>query len=496
MSDFANLIMTVDASSLKQGEQALDSLATKGAQAEKIVTKGLRNVGDSGKQAGRGLSEAEAAAKRTAAGFDQAAQQARRAANETRAAAGHTGNLVSQFNDIAVMMAAGQSPIQLALQQGTQITQVLTTMGGGVGAVKALGGAFLSMINPMSLATIGVIAFGSAAVQWLTSSGEAAEDFEDAFDRLDGVISGLKGSIRTLTNSDLEELRAKYGEINAELLTHIERLNEIAKRDAMRETALAIGAIRESLTGGWITTDVDDIREMFGTTNDNARELLRLMEDIEKANTVEGRAEAVQALRSHIEETTTAWMNAESAAGSNYDEIVKMDDKLRQIVHQMQKMPDAAKGTTLEVQIQNRELERALEYGGMVRQMWEDRATFVEEEVEKLSQQAEMNRLVAQFGADSYAVTVARVQAERDAYAEMVATTVGANELADALMAAWDLANGVASVDMEGNIALATNETWTWADAMAGVRAEIGAIASALASMGGEPSPMRPSLLN
>src|SRR5690606_32484174 len=115
----------------------------------------------------------------------------------------------------------------------------------------------------------------------------------------------------------------------------------------------------------------------------NARELLRLMEDIEKANTVEGRAEAVQALRSHIEETTTAWMNAESAAGSNYDEIVKMDDKLRQIVHQMQKMPDAAKGTTLEVQIQNRELERALEYGGMVRQMWEDRARFVEEEVEK-----------------------------------------------------------------------------------------------------------------
>jgi chromosome segregation ATPase len=39
-------------------------------------------------------------------------------------AAGSVGNLTSQFNDIGVMLAAGQNPLQLAIQQGTQIGQV------------------------------------------------------------------------------------------------------------------------------------------------------------------------------------------------------------------------------------------------------------------------------------------------------------------------------------------------------------------------------------
>ena len=46
-------------------------------------------------------------------------------------AAGSAANLTAQFNDISVMMAAGQNPMQLAIQQGTQITQVFGNRGRG-----------------------------------------------------------------------------------------------------------------------------------------------------------------------------------------------------------------------------------------------------------------------------------------------------------------------------------------------------------------------------
>lgn len=88
-------------------------------------------------------------------------------------AAANSANVFAQFNDIGVMMAAGQNPIQLALQQGTQLSQVFTGIvasGGGVrGVLSALASGFMSLISPISLITIGVIAFGAAAVQWFTA---------------------------------------------------------------------------------------------------------------------------------------------------------------------------------------------------------------------------------------------------------------------------------------------------------------------------------------
>lgn len=119
-----------------------------------------------------GFSTGVGKAKADVAGLKKTADDAARG---MRSAAGANANLVSQFNDIGVMLAAGQNPLQLALQQGTQISQVLTQMGGGVGALRALGGAFVGMLNPISLATIGVIGFGAAAVQWLMPAKDEAK---------------------------------------------------------------------------------------------------------------------------------------------------------------------------------------------------------------------------------------------------------------------------------------------------------------------------------
>lgn len=91
-----------------------------------------------------------------------------KAAVATKGLANNTGNLAAQFNDIGVQLAGGQSPFLIALQQGTQINQVLGQAGAG-GAVKALGSAFLSLLNPVSLSTIAIIALAGYAVQYFTS---------------------------------------------------------------------------------------------------------------------------------------------------------------------------------------------------------------------------------------------------------------------------------------------------------------------------------------
>src|SRR6478609_6062055 len=68
-----------------------------------------------------------------------------------------TANLAAQFQDIAVQLQGGQSPFTVALQQGTQISQVLGRSG-ATWAVLLLGSAFQSLLSPTPLATIAVIA--------------------------------------------------------------------------------------------------------------------------------------------------------------------------------------------------------------------------------------------------------------------------------------------------------------------------------------------------
>ncbi|WP_262027149.1 phage tail length tape measure family protein [Microvirga sp. Mcv34] len=93
---------------------------------------------------------------------------------------GQTANLAAQFQDIGVQLASGTSPLTVALQQGTQISAVLgETKGGAAGAVKALGSAFASVVSPISLATIGIIALGGAAIQYVAGMVSDTQTLDD-----------------------------------------------------------------------------------------------------------------------------------------------------------------------------------------------------------------------------------------------------------------------------------------------------------------------------
>lgn len=115
-------------------------------------------------------------------------QSAAAMARGTGVASGQLGNITSQFNDIGVMMAAGQNPIQLALQQGTQLNQVFAQMGSGRQVLSSLASAALALVNPVSLATLGIIAGGAALIQW----GASALKAEDKSDALSDAMAELR----------------------------------------------------------------------------------------------------------------------------------------------------------------------------------------------------------------------------------------------------------------------------------------------------------------
>lgn len=150
-----------------------------------------------------------------------AANAAEKYGNAAKVSRFHTANLGAQFNDIAVMIAAGQNPLMTAIQQGTQISQVWGSAGITLKtAGPAIAAAFGSMINPISLATIGIIAVGSALIQWGFSAASSKEDmtaltklFKDMTEATKTAadeLYRLQGGFDTLLAADANKQLVEY----------------------------------------------------------------------------------------------------------------------------------------------------------------------------------------------------------------------------------------------------------------------------------------------
>ncbi|TWF42201.1 phage tail length tape measure family protein [Neorhizobium alkalisoli] len=104
---------------------------------------------------------------------------------------GYTANIAAQFQDIGVTAAMGMSPLQIALQQGTQLSAVLNEM---QNPVKGLAAAFMSVVSPVSLVTIGVVAAGAAAIQYFGGLTSDATDAGNVLKDHAALIARIKGA--------------------------------------------------------------------------------------------------------------------------------------------------------------------------------------------------------------------------------------------------------------------------------------------------------------
>ncbi len=199
----------------------------------------LREIAEAERLGAISAHEAATARERAAAAMAPAARAADAYGTATRGAAMQTANLAAQLYDIGVMIAY-QNPLQLALQQGTQINQVFAQKGGHRSALAGVGAALAQMLNPMSLLTIGVIGFGAAAVQWFLAAREEARGLDEVLEDLDRSVAGLRRATELASPRGLTELARLYGTVTAE----VERLAQAQERAARRSAEAQLQAAR------------------------------------------------------------------------------------------------------------------------------------------------------------------------------------------------------------------------------------------------------------
>jgi hypothetical protein len=271
MSDFARLVLAADTTQMVQAGAALDGVATSGAKAE-------------------------AAAKRVGTATATAGRQAQVAGGQIRGAGMHTANLGAQFNDIGVMLASGQSPLMLAMQQGTQINQVFDQMAGGGSRLKALGAAFISIISPANLLTIGIIAGGAALAQWGLRAMQAGEDSRDLEEIMDDLSMSVRDYTRAVDNSQgsLRTMIESYGEAAAAAGQLLEAQQNLARFDA----AAALNEAVQSITVSF--GDLSSVsEESFQRIANRGQFILETYAELQEAQAA-GNAERVRELTEEV----------------------------------------------------------------------------------------------------------------------------------------------------------------------------------------------------
>ncbi|TIT36013.1 MAG: phage tail tape-measure protein [Mesorhizobium sp.] len=231
MADIATIGFRAETSELVDAKAKLDALAPAAANVKRgsdMVNRSLAETGTAAQRAAAGLGRATGAATQAAAAAGTtrtAATQAaagvtnlgnaadtasgklmrmRNAANQNSASLGamkaNTANIAAQFQDIGVTAAAGMSPLNIALQQGTQLASVFAAMKPAE-AVKALGAAFLSLVGVVSLVTLGAVAIIAALIQfvnWAKLAKSALNEFADILPTIAPYVAAI-GAVMLVT---------------------------------------------------------------------------------------------------------------------------------------------------------------------------------------------------------------------------------------------------------------------------------------------------------
>ena len=244
------------------------------------------------------LNNSRRSAESSAHAFDRLGTEAITASNQIAAtsrtagnlsgqvtnAGGSVANLASQFNDIGVMLAAGQSPLQLALQQGTQINQVFSSMGGAgitaAGRIGILRTALLSIFSPANLITIATIAGGAALFQFgmnALGAKDKVATYADALDDLENITNDISRANDILELS-MDDLIAQYG-------TAAQRVRELAIAELELAVSRQRGAVAQAMQNeelqdvirdySRLTTVVDELGNTYYDTSASARAISR-----------------------------------------------------------------------------------------------------------------------------------------------------------------------------------------------------------------------------
>ncbi|MBZ4022200.1 hypothetical protein CKO11_06985 [Rhodobacter sp. TJ_12] len=404
------------------------------------------------------------------------------------AASAYAANLSFQLNDIAMMTMAGQNPMMLMMQQGTQVTQVFTQMrASGMATGTALRSAFMGMLNPMSLATMAVIGFGTAAVQWLLDTGEEAKTLDQALGNLESSTSAVKAALKEAKRGTAD-LAADFGsgaraarELNIALL-------QLAQMEAAQRVRASIKSVGEAVADmhsvfNFGVVDSRTLEKQFNLTARGAQEVSAAIQKFEMADTFESKIEAAKGI-------AEAMANAEY----NSDGANEAATKFGTSVGTASIHARILEGTTEQIGALTKEIaesgidvpfETAAEKGQKLADLLDD----VMKTLEKtrapfdLEDDLEMTRRIGeatlQYGADSLEVKRLQIEAERQNFEAQLRTLDTTEEHKNKLLELWDVAKGLQSVDPFGSLAAGKDYLRTQSESLARTQLELSLIGQA-----------------
>ncbi|KIC48392.1 phage tail tape measure C-terminal domain-containing protein [Tateyamaria sp. ANG-S1] len=242
-----------------------------------------------------------------------------------------------QFFDVLIQAQQGFVGVgTIALQQGSQLAAQMNGLRAAGGSVfSTLLGGLTSLINPLSLLTIGAVAAGAAIIKWFGSGSAEVKSFDQALSDATSRLNTLRDANDAINGRNVEQLRDRYGELNAELDAHIARMQQIAELDAAKSARELADPIQDVVTSDFnpLTTSVDSVRRTFGTTNGSARNFLRLLENIRNARTFDEQLAAISAARAEVERLTGGLGQAEGAAADVATQLVRAEDLAIQLAN-------------------------------------------------------------------------------------------------------------------------------------------------------------------
>lgn len=278
-----------------------------------------------------------------------------------RGAGGSTANIAAQFNDIGVMMAAGQSPLMLAVQQGTQLNQVFAQMGGGKAALQGVGAGLMSMINPLSLATIGIIAGGAALGQWAISAMGAADatiTFDDAMSDIQASMSEADRVMGILQMS-ASELREEYGNAAATTREFAVAQAQLLAAQASRRMADALAVANDELrdyievsgtafsSGTMLRDAISNVARDFGIGRDAARQMSVALRDLSNATAFEDQQAALVEIVRLMDEYDADLSNIPPELARAISEMLTLQGETARAQQLMAQLSAAADGMTI-----------------------------------------------------------------------------------------------------------------------------------------------------
>jgi len=448
MIDIAKIGLAADTSDLSAGEIALDKFAKKAGQTEARTDNAMGGVSQSMRQAARATRAGGSAmndyAKQSTVAMERAAKGARRYGKSADAAAASTTNLMFQFQDIGMMLAMGQNPLMLAMQQGTQVASVFHQMErDGQSAFSGIVSGLKATINPMSLLTIGAIAGGAALVQWGLSAISAGRDGRD----LEGIISDTADALKEYedaskrANMSIKEMAEEFGAATPEIQKALDALESVNLARAVSEIQNLNSAIAE-IGQTLLRTDTGDINRLF---------------DLDLVNVSGGRGGrgGLVGPGSDLAGRFRSGQDALSGAVMSGD-LQRQSEILSEMLETAQSLADVnGERSAREQEIINQIAQSLLQTETLLgkKQAEEQAAISLTQE---LRQQAEINALIAQYGEDSAEVVERRAQAERDAFIETNATHLESEALKSALIAAYDAAHAISVTDMASGVSRAS----------------------------------------